>query len=65
MLVVLQVLVVLHANVAVEGIFFLDLLCATRIDNLERQVASLADQLRVNGLIPSQQGQQGPTIPAG
>lgn len=52
-LLVLNVILVIQENIAVEGIFFLDLLCATRIDKLERQVSALVARLNGSGSIPS------------
>lgn len=47
-LLLLNVILIIQDNMAVEGIFFLDLLCATRIGNLERQVSNLVAQLAAN-----------------
>lgn len=44
--VILSALLTLDKGCQVEGIFFLDLLCATRIGQLEQQVSQLVAALR-------------------
>lgn len=45
LLLLFQLALLLQEGRLVEGIFFLDLLCATRIGTLEGRVASLEQQL--------------------
>lgn len=54
---ILLVMSVLNALVVmnVEGIFFLDLLCATRIESLEKQVAQLVTLTQAQNLAASTQ----------